>query len=265
MSQATSAFSARVNVVKKVKVDGEWKFCPVVVESSGRLRDRVRVNGNTETHPEGVYYIEWRDKSQRRRQAIPNRNEVLDRARRKALELESAKMGAPAILPKAATESAAEDFPVAQAADSPGPDPNKLSGAAGVILKGIESYLHGLISAALQTHLTGQGISERSLFPTAPALIGPLPDHEQGAALSRARSLADAKANGSAVSNKRRISEAIESFLKDIEPPQRGQNTYSQYRFVLHTFRDTCKKAISRRHRSRRLPRLHAAVVFDGQ
>jgi len=63
MSQATSAFSARVNVVKKVKVDGEWKFCPVVVESNGRLRDRVRVNGNTEIHPEGVYRIEWRNMS----------------------------------------------------------------------------------------------------------------------------------------------------------------------------------------------------------
>jgi len=50
-----------VNVLKKVKVDGLWKFCPIVKEPNGRLKDRVRVNRQTEIHHEGVYYIEWRE------------------------------------------------------------------------------------------------------------------------------------------------------------------------------------------------------------
>jgi len=58
----------KVNVLKKVKVDGKWKLCPVVVEPSGKLKDRVQVNGRTEVHDEGVYYIEWRDESRRLRQ-----------------------------------------------------------------------------------------------------------------------------------------------------------------------------------------------------
>jgi integrase/recombinase XerD len=35
----------RVNLLKKVKVDGEWKFCPAVVEPGRRLNDAVRVKG----------------------------------------------------------------------------------------------------------------------------------------------------------------------------------------------------------------------------
>jgi hypothetical protein len=89
----TAAPKLRVNVLKRVKVNGQWKLCPAVIEANGRLRDRIRINGHTENHPEGVYYIEWRDKGQRRRQAIPNRNEVLEQARLKALELEADKAG----------------------------------------------------------------------------------------------------------------------------------------------------------------------------
>jgi len=47
----------------------------------------------TEVHREGVYYIEWRENSRRLRQAIPNRNEVLDHARLKAVELDARKAG----------------------------------------------------------------------------------------------------------------------------------------------------------------------------
>ncbi len=68
----------KVNVLKKVKVDGQWKFCPAVVETDGRLKERVRVNGRTEVHSEGVYYIEWREGGQRLRQSVPNRNHVLE-------------------------------------------------------------------------------------------------------------------------------------------------------------------------------------------
>jgi len=49
---------ACVNVLKKVRTNGGWKLCPAVREANGRLRDRVRVNGCTEVHGEGVYYLD---------------------------------------------------------------------------------------------------------------------------------------------------------------------------------------------------------------
>jgi integrase/recombinase XerD len=38
------------------------------------------------------------------------------------------------------------------------------------------------------------------------------------------------------------ISDAIDSYLKDVEPPQREPKTYDEYRLVLYKFRDNCKK-----------------------
>jgi integrase/recombinase XerD len=38
------------------------------------------------------------------------------------------------------------------------------------------------------------------------------------------------------------IAVAIESYLKDVEPPQRERKTYEKYRATLHRFRETCKK-----------------------
>jgi integrase len=38
------------------------------------------------------------------------------------------------------------------------------------------------------------------------------------------------------------ITESIEGYLKDVEPPQREPKTYEEYRNVLHRFRNTCKK-----------------------
>ena len=92
-SEASAGSRTRINVLKKVKINGQWKLCSVVTEASGRLKDRVRVNGRTEVHPEGMYFIEWRENNQRRRQAIPNRNGVLEHARLKALELDARKAG----------------------------------------------------------------------------------------------------------------------------------------------------------------------------
>lgn len=83
----------RVNRPEKVKVDGEWKFCPAVVEPGRRLNDAVRVKGLTETHSEGAYYLEWREKGKRRRQPVRNRSLVFEQARLKALELESQHYG----------------------------------------------------------------------------------------------------------------------------------------------------------------------------
>jgi hypothetical protein len=55
----------RVNVLKKIKVDGKWRLCPAVIETGGKLKDRVRVHGQIETHLEGSYCIEWREDGKR--------------------------------------------------------------------------------------------------------------------------------------------------------------------------------------------------------
>jgi integrase/recombinase XerD len=49
-------YADRVNLIKKkIKIDNAWRFAPVVPEANGRLKDRVRINGEIETHPEGAY------------------------------------------------------------------------------------------------------------------------------------------------------------------------------------------------------------------
>jgi len=50
------------------------------------------VRGKVELHPEGYYYIEWWQDG-RKREQIKERAEVVDRARRKALELEANRAG----------------------------------------------------------------------------------------------------------------------------------------------------------------------------
>lgn len=83
----------RVNILKKANVAGKWSLFPAVVEPNGNLKDKVRIKGKIEVHTEGTYYIEWWQGGQRRREAIPERAQVLDSARRKAIALEAAKAG----------------------------------------------------------------------------------------------------------------------------------------------------------------------------
>jgi len=52
---------ARVNILKKVRIAGRWKLCPAVIEAGGKLKDRVRVGARLESHPEGSYYLDWRE------------------------------------------------------------------------------------------------------------------------------------------------------------------------------------------------------------
>jgi integrase/recombinase XerD len=81
-----------LNILKKVKVGRAWNLYPAVVEPNGKLRDKVRVHGQVEVHSEGYYYIEWWQDG-RKREQIKDRVEVLDRARRKALELQANRAG----------------------------------------------------------------------------------------------------------------------------------------------------------------------------
>lgn len=61
-------------------------MCPAVVEANGKLKDRVKVNGRVESHPEGVYYLEWRDNGKRVRESVRDKADVLRLARLKAFE-----------------------------------------------------------------------------------------------------------------------------------------------------------------------------------
>jgi integrase/recombinase XerD len=88
-----SSQTRRANILKKVIVHGKWGLYPAVLEPNGRLKDKVRIKGEIEIHPEGTYYIEWREGGERKREAIPDRARVPDLAYRKALELQAAKAG----------------------------------------------------------------------------------------------------------------------------------------------------------------------------
>lgn len=61
--------SKEVNLTKRIQTDqGQdgWRFCPVVFTARGQVRpDLVLVGGIEERHPEGVYYLEWRENGRR--------------------------------------------------------------------------------------------------------------------------------------------------------------------------------------------------------
>ena len=57
------------------------------------MKDKVRIGGHIETHPEGTYYIEWWEGPKRKREAIPDRARVPELANRKALALAAAMVG----------------------------------------------------------------------------------------------------------------------------------------------------------------------------
>lgn len=98
-------YAKRVNVVKYVKVNGKWRFAPVLQKNGKIVRDQVRLNGSVEDHPEGSYYIEWRESGARHREPVAEFAEVVDRARRKLIELEAIKAGVIEAKPVAVVET----------------------------------------------------------------------------------------------------------------------------------------------------------------
>jgi hypothetical protein len=53
---------------KSAKACGNY---PVVLSPNGRIKpDLVFVNGKSEKHPEGAYYLEWREKGRRVRLSV---------------------------------------------------------------------------------------------------------------------------------------------------------------------------------------------------
>jgi integrase/recombinase XerD len=88
------SYAERVNVLKKVLVNGNWKFVPVLEKSGKIVRDHVVIAGHDEHHPEGSYYIEWYEGTEsRRKESVGGFENVLEAARRKSIELHARKAG----------------------------------------------------------------------------------------------------------------------------------------------------------------------------
>src|ERR1700674_5433614 len=58
-------------VTKRIRTSAGLRYCPVVLSPNGRIKpDIVLVNGKEERHPEGAYYLEWREGSKRVRLSV---------------------------------------------------------------------------------------------------------------------------------------------------------------------------------------------------
>lgn len=60
-----------VNLTKRVQTPLGMRYCQVVLSANGRVKpDLVLVNGRSERHPEGAYYLEWREGARRIRLSV---------------------------------------------------------------------------------------------------------------------------------------------------------------------------------------------------
>lgn len=79
---------SHVNIVKKIKVDGDWKLHSIPRNAKG--------NYDWNALPEGLYLIEWRAGGKRRRESAGvTAAQALEAQRRKRHELEGRKLGVP--------------------------------------------------------------------------------------------------------------------------------------------------------------------------
>jgi integrase/recombinase XerD len=90
------AITRLVNLTKRVEVNGELRFCPVVEAANGRIRpDVVYVNDKPETHREGTYYLDYREGEKRIRISVGKNAQDASAARdRRQAELNAVKAGA---------------------------------------------------------------------------------------------------------------------------------------------------------------------------
>ena len=69
-----NTLSKEVNLTKRIQTGHgpkDWRFCRVVLTARGQVRpDLIIVNGKEEKHPEGVYYLEWREDGKRIRRPV---------------------------------------------------------------------------------------------------------------------------------------------------------------------------------------------------
>jgi integrase/recombinase XerD len=91
----------QVNLTKRVQTPQGTRYCPVVLSANGRVKpDVVVVNGHEERHPEGAYYLEWREGSKRVRLSVgKDGQDAATRRLRKEAELNAINNGV-SVLPE---------------------------------------------------------------------------------------------------------------------------------------------------------------------
>src|SRR5450755_3704976 len=84
------------NVTKRVQTPKGLRYCAVVLSANGRVKpDTVMVNGKEEKHPEGAYYLEWREGSKRVRLSVgKDAQDASARRLRKEAEINAVNNGA---------------------------------------------------------------------------------------------------------------------------------------------------------------------------
>ena len=90
-----------VHLTKRVQTAQGLRYCPVVTSANGRLKpDFVIVDGQQERHPEGAYYLEWREDGKRVRLSVgKDAADASARRQRKEAELNAVNNGV-AVLPE---------------------------------------------------------------------------------------------------------------------------------------------------------------------
>jgi integrase/recombinase XerD len=90
-----------VNLTKRIQTANGLRYCPVLESANGRVKpDYVLVNGRREQHPEGAYYLEWREKGKRVRLSVgKDAQEAAARRQRKQAELNALSNGV-SVLPE---------------------------------------------------------------------------------------------------------------------------------------------------------------------
>src|SRR5712691_12088941 len=88
-----------VNLTKRVKTAQGLRYLPVALSANGRIKpDVVLVNGREERHPEGAYYLEWREGSKRVRLSVSkDAADAGARRLRKEAELNALNNGVPVV------------------------------------------------------------------------------------------------------------------------------------------------------------------------
>jgi integrase len=94
MPRTSNQYAKRVKVLKYVKVGDGWRFANVVERNGKIVRDHVLISGCDQHHPEGTYYLEWYELgNRRRRKAVLDFAELIEEARRKAIEVDAMRAG----------------------------------------------------------------------------------------------------------------------------------------------------------------------------
>jgi integrase/recombinase XerD len=93
--------SKEVNLTKRVQTSKGMRYCPVVLSANGGIKpDLVLINGKPEKHPEGAYYLEWRENGKRIRLSVgKDPQDAAARRQRKEAELNALNNGV-SVLPE---------------------------------------------------------------------------------------------------------------------------------------------------------------------